>query len=334
MKYATRFRVLRGWKLLIADMGLQPTRVLALAQLPADLFVRANATVTAPMYFALWQALEKEAGTEELPLGIGRALTAEAFDPPFFAALCSPNLNVALTRLSLFKRLIGPLILEVEQQADQTVATLDCYGHEGRIPRSLGATELVFLTELARRSTRQGVVPLEVVLPDLPTDLRPYSDYFGLAPRRGSAIRIRFSSRDARRPFLTEDAGMWEFFEAGLNKRLSEIEEEAGMRERVRSCLLELLPAGQSSIEDVAHRLNLSKRTLQRQLTGESTRFLDVLTDTRRELATHYLGRSGISATEIAFLLGFQDRNSFLRAFKGWTGTTPGDYRSQYSTQA
>lgn len=334
MKYATRFRVLRAWKLLIADLGLQPAHVLTLAQLPTDLFGRPDATMTTPEYFALWRAVEEAATPEELPLFVGRALTADAFDPPIFASLCSPNLDAALTRLSLFKRLIAPVILEVEQRPDQTIAVFESYGHECQIPPSLGTMEMVFLTELARRATRHRVVPLEVTLPDLPDDLHAYTEYFGCPLRRGSAIQIRFSSLDARRPFLTEDTGMWEFFEAGLKKRLFEIEAEAGMRERVRSCLVELLPAGQSSIDDVARRLNLSKRTLQRQLTEESTRFLDILNDTRRELATHYLVRSGISAVEIAYLLGFQDGNSFIRAFKGWTGATPGEYRSQYSGQS
>ena len=63
MKYPTRFRVLRGWKLLVADLGLQPAHVLALAQLPADLFGRPDATVTAPEFFALWRAVDDAAGT-------------------------------------------------------------------------------------------------------------------------------------------------------------------------------------------------------------------------------------------------------------------------------
>jgi AraC-like DNA-binding protein len=52
-----------------------------------------------------------------------------------------------------------------------------------------------------------------------------------------------------------------------------------------------------------------------------------VLNETRQELAQHYLANSTISPAEISYLLGFQDGNSFIRAFKGWTGMTPGSYR-------
>lgn len=51
--------------------------------------------------------------------------------------------------------------------------------------------------------------------------------------------------------------------------------------------------------------------------------FADVLARTRTELAHHYLGSTALSAAEISFLLGFEDPNSFYRAFQAWTGTTP-----------
>jgi AraC-like DNA-binding protein len=88
-----------------------------------------------------------------------------------------------------------------------------------------------------------------------------------------------------------------------------------------------MLPAGQSSIEEAADRLAMSKRSLQRRLSEESSSFQEVLNATRRGLAHYYLSHSSASLVEIAYLLGFQDGNSFIRAFRGWTGQTPGEYR-------
>jgi AraC-like DNA-binding protein len=122
---------------------------------------------------------------------------------------------------------------------------------------------------------------------------------------------------------------MWAFFEEGLSKRLADLDGDATMRERVSSVLREMLPAGQSVIEEAANRLAMSNRSLQRALAEESTRYHDVLTATRRELAQFYLISSSASLGEIAYLLGFQDDNSFIRAFHGWTGRTPGEYRAR-----
>lgn len=120
---------------------------------------------------------------------------------------------------------------------------------------------------------------------------------------------------------------MWAVFEPSLNQRLSALETQASMRERVRAVLLEALPAGSSSIDAVAQRLAVSKRSLQRQLADESVGFQEVLSEVRQSLAHHYLSRTNISAGEISWLLGFQESNSFIRAFRSWTGTTPAAYR-------
>jgi AraC-like DNA-binding protein len=186
------------------------------------------------------------------------------------------------------------------------------------------------LTQLARLATRERIVPLWVEVVQLPDQSEPYQEYFGVLLARGTANRLAFSARDARQPFLTGDASMWAFFEAGLKEKLSELDAEASMAQRVRSALQEMLPSGQSSIEEAANRLAISKRSLQRKLNDESFSYQAVLNATRRDLAHYYLARSSISLVEIAYLLGFQDSNSFIRAFRGWTGQTPREYRNRH----
>lgn len=328
MKQATRFAVHPGWKLILADMGIAPGDLLALAELPADLLSRRDASLTPAEYFRTFHSLEAMVGEARLPLRLGGAISVEAFDPPLFACLCSPNLNVALTRLAEYKRLCGPLALGVFVGEDYTDVSIECYGYDRPLPRSVGVTEVVFFTQLARLATRQAVSPIEVELAVLPSQTGPCEDFLGCRLRQGSRNRIRFSAQDAAQPFLTENVAMWQFFEPELQARLSKLDAEASTRDRVRSALLDMLPSGQSAIEDIANRLAMSKRSLQRHLADEAVSYQDVLDDTRQELASYYLARSAISPGEISFLIGFRDANSFLRAFKGWTGITPGEYRS------
>ncbi|QDL54276.1 AraC family transcriptional regulator [Rhodoferax aquaticus] len=328
MKHASKFVVLRGWKLLMADMGLNLAEVLAWAQLPADLFTRPGATLSPEDFFRLWTGMEQVAGGEELPLKFGQAISVEAFDPPIFASLCAPNLATALVRLSDFKRLIGPMILDVQSTPACTSVALDCYGHTGALPRSLAITEMVFFTQLARLATRKHITPLRVEITQLPSNLVPLEAFFGCSPQPSTHNRITFSAEDAKHPFLTEDSGMWESFEPTLRKRLAALDAQATTVERVHSALLELLPSGRSSVEEVADKLLTSRRTLQRQLSDEGSSFQEVLSNTRQRLAEHYLRQSTITPGEVSWLLGFQDGNSFIRAFRNWTGTTPGQFRA------
>ena len=75
--------------------------------------------------------------------------------------------------------------------------------------------------------------------------------------------------------------------------------------------------------------LRLSERTLQRRLQEEATSFVQLLDDTRRELAEQYLGRLQLSLAQAAYLLGFSDQRSFFRACKRWFKVSPGQYRSR-----
>ena len=76
----------------------------------------------------------------------------------------------------------------------------------------------------------------------------------------------------------------------------------------------------------------MSARTLQRRLTDADITFQRVVEDTRRELAHHYLKQSTVELNEAAFLLGYEDANSFFRAFHAWEGTSPGEWRSRHGT--
>ena len=121
---------------------------------------------------------------------------------------------------------------------------------------------------------------------------------------------------------------MWTFFEPELRRRLSELDETATMTQRVHGALLELLPGGGASVGAVAKKLAVSPRTLQRRLQQEGQSFREVVNGTREQLARHYLKSSTISGAEISYLLGFEDPNSFFRAFQGWTGETPEQARA------
>ncbi len=86
--------------------------------------------------------------------------------------------------------------------------------------------------------------------------------------------------------------------------------------------LREALRSDQATIDEVAAKLGLTSRSLQRRLKDEGTAFQTLREDVRRELAQRYLA-DGLSIAEISFLLGFSEPSAFFRAFKRWTGKTP-----------
>jgi AraC-like DNA-binding protein len=323
-----KFIVDLGWRVLLKDVGLDVQDVLRHASLPLDLFSRDAPTLTTEEYFRLWEAMERLANDPLFPLRLGQSISVEAFSPPIFACFCSSNLNAALARLAQYKPLCGPLRLEVRPDETQTAAALAGLPQNAPLPHSLIATELVFLVHLARLATRAPIVPKAVHVEVLLPQARAYEDFLGCKVERGSGNRLTFSAEDGRKPFLTANAKMWSVFEPELRKRMADLNAQARFRDRVRACLIEVLASGQCAIDDVAQRLAVSHRTLQRRLNEEGTSFQQELSGLREELARHYLVNSRYSNAEIAFLLGYDDPNSFIRAFQAWTGQSPESTRS------
>ena len=327
MRPTDQFAVHSGWRLLLRDLGINPGNVLRRARLPADLFIRDDATVSTDAYFDIWRALEAEADDPSLGIRIGQAVSVEMFDPPLFAATCSQNLNTALARIAQYKRLVCPMKLNVKPGLQGTRLEIIFTESTTVPPVSLATAELVFYVQLARLATRAKIQPLKLTAPEPPSPMGKYESYFGCPVLPGKSLTIIFSAEDATRPFLTANEKMWQFFEPELRKHLGLLTGSATTAERARGALLELLPAGDGSMHAVSQKIGMSARTLQRRLTEENVSFQMVLDETREQLARHYLRATRLSVAEISFLIGFQQPGSFSRAFSIWTGRTPEQLR-------
>ncbi|GHD20131.1 AraC family transcriptional regulator [Halioglobus japonicus] len=98
--------------------------------------------------------------------------------------------------------------------------------------------------------------------------------------------------------------------------------------------IVQHLPDGPPSQQQIADAMHVSNRTLQRKLKEEGTSFMDLLQDTRLQLAQKYLSTPNRSVVETAYLLGFSEPSTFSRAFKRWTGTAPADFRASVQPRA
>jgi AraC-like DNA-binding protein len=322
-----KFTIDLGWQVLLKDLNLSGQDLLRYARLPLDLFSQRSPTLTTEEYFRLWQGLEYLFNDPVFPLRLGQSVSVESFNPPIFACFCSSNLNAAFTRLAQYKPLIGPLTLKVTQSNQQTAIAFDCLPGNLPLPSALIATELVFLVYIARLATRERIMPTAVSITANLPQIEQYESYFGVRIERGNFNGLIFAASDAEKPFLTANGNMWSFFEPELSRRMADIGLEAKFRDRVRACLMEILASGQCTMGDVAQRLAVSTRTLQRRLQQEETSFQQELNHLRAKLANQYLVNTHYSSAEIAFLLGYNDASSFFRAFHTWTGKTPEEVR-------
>ncbi|WP_320838597.1 AraC family transcriptional regulator [Zhongshania sp.] len=97
--------------------------------------------------------------------------------------------------------------------------------------------------------------------------------------------------------------------------------------EKVKRGISETLQSGPLTLGQVAKKLNVSERTLQRRLKEKNVRFNDVLDLTRQQSAKEYLLNTSVPLVDVASQLGFANSASFNRAFKRWFSETPNRFR-------
>lgn len=111
-----------------------------------------------------------------------------------------------------------------------------------------------------------------------------------------------------------------------LESRLDVIDERANgdpIVRRARKLVLDALGRDAVTIDSVAARLAMSRRSLQRRLSERGVSFRDLVDDVRRARAQQLLEEQRLRTSEIAAALGFGDTGAFFRAFRRWTGVSP-----------
>ena len=98
---------------------------------------------------------------------------------------------------------------------------------------------------------------------------------------------------------------------------------------QLRQQIIFAMKDGDTRASSVAKRMGYSLRSFYRKLNDNNHRYRTILADTRLKQARRYLADSTLSPSDVAMLLGYSEQSAFIRAFKGWTGITPGEFRQQ-----
>lgn len=309
--------------------GISVDELLKRAQLSLNIFQRDNPCVTSGEYYRFMKAIEDMIPDKTMLITLATAENIETISPPVFAAYCSANAKECINRIAQYKALAGAVAFEVTENEDEIIVCIK--GEEDiPLPEIIIGIEMVLLTNLIRKATKENIVPVKVTVRK-PFKNPNYEKFLETKAKMTGENKIIFSRKDTEVPFITRNESMWNFFEPELKKRLSEMEIDDSFSAKVRSALVELLPAGKTSIEDVAMVLGMSKRSLQRKLNEEDTTFQKQLNHIRELLAKNYIQNTKLSSEDISYLLGYQDLNSFFRAFSVWTGKSITEYKQENS---
>lgn len=297
------------------------------------MLARPGARYPATRFQQLWRLAVEQTGDPMFGFKVGARVRPAMFHALGLGILSSATLLDALHRIERYGHVVSTNgRLAVSEEA--TVVRLEGRPGERIImptAQSIDAA-VVAILRLLRLGAGSDAAPVAVRLPH--TDQgRPaeYRELLGCPVEFDApAAAIVFDAQVARQPILTGNAELAVETDRLAAAYLDTLRPDS-VASRVRQLLVQSMPAGRTSQEQIAQRLSQSASTLGRRLRSEGTNYQAVLDATRRDLALRYLRDRRHSLAEIAFLVGFSDQANFTRAFRRWTGRTPRDLRDEIS---
>ncbi|SHN06020.1 AraC-type DNA-binding protein [Pseudomonas asturiensis] len=307
-------------------LGLDSAGMCQAAGVDPHLINDPNAAFPANASARLWQMAVRASDDPALGLRVARFVSPTTFHALGYTLVASGSLREVFERIVRYHSMAEDS-LELDFRAVE-----ERYEFRFDAPRSCQSTTDEVLDAFAaiyvrtcRSRLGKNYAPLAVHLrrpePDNP---QPWHDLF--------RSPLFFSAPENLLQFACDD------FDSHLDDGPIQLTEQTANGEpvpsliweqRVRSAIETLLPDGEPSAESIAEALHLSARSLQRHLADEGCRYDLLLNQCRQNLALLHMNDPRSSLSEVAYLLGFADADSLSRAFKRWTGLTPGQYRNE-----
>ena len=312
-------------------LGLSPAAVLSRAQLPVTLYRGDRSSVTATEYFRLWRAVDELAEDPTAGLHFAGRLEIGQLSPSRVAGFHARNYGDAINRMARYKLLCTPEEMRLRESKGEITVEFAWKDVGEEPPPILTDASLGAVIDLGRRGTQTAVRPKRVEL-RRSAGVRAHEAYFKCPiTTRAPRNLLVLDRADLELPFVAYNEELLAMLQPSLDRALVAKGQPRGSTtsEQVKWILKGLLAGSTPDVARVARELGVSERTLQRRIRDEKGSFRDLLQNARLELAHRYLLDPSMEIKEVAFLLGYEDANSFYRAFQTWEGQSPAEWRTR-----
>ncbi|MFO0599960.1 MAG: AraC family transcriptional regulator ligand-binding domain-containing protein [Myxococcaceae bacterium] len=249
-----------------------------------------------------------------------------------FGLRSAPTGRIAMEQLATYGALINPLVRwSLELDGDE-VSLHHRAPRPGGVGRHGNFFTVTRILQIAREMMGDDVTPVRAWFAhdekEAPPEIARFLSTTQVAFGRASN-GLSFSQEMLERVPTGADPELNRALELHGQAVLAQCGDVDDAYERARGAVIELLPKGDATLARAAKKLHVTPRTLQRRLGEVGVSFGALVNEVRRAQAERLLLRTDESVAEVAELVGYRDAAAFVRAFRGWTGTTPGKFREQ-----
>ena len=313
----------------LKSIGLTPGAVLRRSNLPPTVY-SGESLVTTAQNFSIWRAIRELSNDPTIGWKFMSQVETDQYHPTLLAALHARTYRESIGRLARYKQLCSAEEFRITQKGDEILVEVSWpFAREEPAPELLIDAVFALVTELGRRGTKTRLNPKRIELTRPAERENRFEEYFGCRVKyRATRDVLILRAADLEIPFVTHNDELLQMLAPQFEHELKEGRRKQSILEQVRWVLKRLLAGSRPDLLMIAKELGMSERTLQRRITEEGTTFRQLLNETRHELVRQYLGNASVEITEAAFLVGYEDPNSFYRAFRSWEGKTPAEWRA------
>lgn len=264
-------------------------------------------------------------------VNVSRFLKPASLHALGFGLHSSSTIKELLQRLIRYRCVISHMFFAelIEQDDNYLFTTVDKRTVKTNITHD---ALFAYLLRLAREVQAPDFSPLLVKLARTPTrSTKKLAEFMAAPVRFGEPeCSMLFSREQLERPLSHGNSELAAKQDVLIEQYIAELGLISEYMLRVKAEITRLLQRGEVSVNLVAENLNVTVRTLQRRLADEKSSYHNLLDKVRYKLALDYVSNPSVSATEIAFKLGFNDSGSFSRSFKRWTSQSFSEYRNSH----
>jgi AraC-like DNA-binding protein len=286
------------------------------------------------VYKDLMSAAKVMCDDPALPLHLGAARNFTEISVVGLICYSAATMGEALMELNRFGRLVAELDLPEQderfqvQQIDGASWLVDTRTDPNGFPEMTEETWARFICETARNFPGKPFALSVHVTHARPEHGDVYEQVMQV-PVVFESVRnaIRFDPAWLTMPTHRGNTYAFGVLSERAEKLRRALESSRTTRGQVERFLIPVLHKGDANMAQVAAALGMSRQSLYRRLKAEGISFEDLHDVLRHRMALHYLDARKVSVNETAYLVGFSDPSSFSRAFKRWTGDSPGSWK-------
>lgn len=318
---------------LAIEKGAAKQSLLADTGIESRLLGKANVRISYEQYSALINNALRETNEPKLGLLLGQKLDIDSHGVLGKAAQSSPNLWTAMGLILRFYKTRYP-ILTLSFCIEDQLAFIQAEEaiHLGPNYSFIMETTFSSLYHVAKTLSNEDRFVEQLSLKyDGEKYGENYQGFFQTPVRFNQAANhVCFPIALLQKAIGSANADLVKEATEQCSSELEPLVYQEGLITRVRQIMLQI-PGYFPKLDEVADQLHTSSRTLRRRLQDAGISYQKILDDIRREKALHYLMTGEQSIEKISVLLDYKDPSNFSRAFKKWTGRTPGSYRKRYT---